>query len=112
MASTCYLRAFEALKQQGKTRFIGVTTHSNEPDVIRAAVESGVWDVVLTSYNFRQAHRTEVRAAIGEAAAAGVGVVVMKTQAGVCWNRTRVVRIDSGGKEPGRPALPREAAAQ
>jgi hypothetical protein len=89
-----YLRAFEALKRQGKARFIGLTTHSNEPAVIRAAVESGVWDVVLTSYNFRQAHRNEVRAAIGEAAAAGLGVVAMKTQAGVYWDRTHVVRID------------------
>ncbi len=89
-----YLKAFEALKKQGKARFIGVTTHSNEPDVIRAAVRSGVWDVVLTSYNFRQAHRRAVRAAIAEAAAAGLGVVAMKTQAGVYWDPAHLVKID------------------
>jgi len=82
-----YVRAFEKLKKEGKTRFIGVTTHSNEPEVIRAVAESGFWDVVLTAYNFRQSHREEVRAAIGRAAEAGLGVVAMKTQAGVYWSR-------------------------
>jgi predicted aldo/keto reductase-like oxidoreductase len=45
--------------------------------------------VVLTAYNFRQSHREAVRSAIGEAAGAGLGVVAMKTQAGVYWNGTR-----------------------
>ena len=82
-----YMKAFEKLKKDGKTRFVGIITHSHEPDVIRAAAESGFWDVVLTAYNFRQSHREEIRAAIGEAAKAGLGVVAMKTQAGVYWSR-------------------------
>jgi hypothetical protein len=89
-----YLEAFQALKKQGKTRFIGVTTHSHEPEVIRAAIQSGVWDVVLTSFNFRQTHREEVRAAIREAAAAGLGVVAMKTQAGVYWDSRQTRKIN------------------
>lgn len=80
-----YLREFERLKKQGKTRFIGVTTHANEPEVIRAAAESGVWDVVVTAYNFRQSYREEIRDAIVRAAGAGLGIVAMKTQAGVYW---------------------------
>ena len=80
-----YLRVFEKLKKEGKTRFIGITTHSNEPEVIRAAAESGIWDVALTAYNFRQSHRAEVRSAITRAAGAGLGIVAMKTQAGVYW---------------------------
>jgi len=89
-----YLAAFEQLKQDGKTRFIGLATHENEPEVIRAAAESGVWDVVLTAYNFRQAHREQIRSAISEAAAAGLGVVAMKTQAGVYWDRLRTRMIN------------------
>ncbi len=81
------MQAFERLKKNGKTRFVGITTHANEPDVIRAAAENGFWDVVLTAYNFRQSYREEVRAAIGQAAKAGLGVVAMKTQAGVYWSR-------------------------
>ena len=61
---------------------LGVTTHANEPAVIRAATESGFWDVVVTAYNFRQSHREEIRDAIREAARSGVGVVAMKTLAG------------------------------
>ncbi len=84
-----YMRAFEQLKKDGKTSFIGISTHSNEPEVLRVAAESGFWDVVLTAYNFRQSHREQIRAAIRQAAEAGLGVVAMKTQAGVYWSGSR-----------------------
>lgn len=89
-----YMRAFEALKESGKIRFAGICTHAREPEVIRAAADSGFWDVVLTAYNFRQSHREEVRAAIRHAAGAGLGVVAMKTQAGVYWDWTRLRKIN------------------
>ena len=50
----------------------------NEPEAIHAAVDSKVYDVILTSYNFQQKHYAEVRAAIARAAQAGLGIVVMK----------------------------------
>jgi predicted aldo/keto reductase-like oxidoreductase len=88
-----YLEAFEKVKKAGMARFVGVATHENEPEVIRAAAESGFWDVILTAYNFRQTHHEEVRDAIAQAAGAGLGVVAMKTQAGVWWDsaRTRMI---------------------
>jgi uncharacterized protein len=89
-----YIEAFETLKKRGLTRFIGLTTHSNEPEVIRAAVDSGRWDVVVTAYNFRQSHREAVAAAIAAAANAGLGIVAMKTQAGVYWDRLRLRKIN------------------
>jgi hypothetical protein len=89
-----YIKAFEALKRRGLTRFIGLITHSNEPEVIQAAVDSGRWDVVVTAYNFRQSHREAVAAAIAAAANAGLGVVAMKTQAGVYWDRLRLRKIN------------------
>ena len=89
-----YLEAFSRLKKEGKARAIGIGTHENEPDVIRTAIESGVWDVVLTAYNFRQTHREAVRAAIREAAEAGLGVIAMKTQAGVYRDRSRTELIN------------------
>jgi predicted aldo/keto reductase-like oxidoreductase len=89
-----YMRAFEKLKKSGKTRFVGIGTHSNEPEIIKVAAESGFWDVVLTAYNFRQTHREDVREAIRNAADAGLGVVAMKTQAGVYWDRTRLRQIN------------------
>ncbi len=83
------LTAMQKLKKEGKTRFIGVSTHRNEPEVIQAAADSGVYDVVLTAYNFRQPHVAEVEKAIADAAKAGLGIVAMKTQAGVYWDRER-----------------------
>ncbi|MDH4198257.1 MAG: 4Fe-4S dicluster domain-containing protein, partial [Candidatus Aminicenantes bacterium] len=56
--------------------------------------KSGVWDVVLTAFNFRQSHREEVRAAIHEAAGAGLGIIAMKTQAGVYWDSRRRQKIN------------------
>lgn len=79
------LTALEKAKKAGKARFVGVTTHRNEPEVLRAAVEAKLYDVVLTAYNFRQKHGAEVKAAIGEAAGAGLGVVAMKTIGGNSW---------------------------
>jgi len=89
-----YLEAFEKLKREGKIRFAGIATHADEPAVIRAAAQSKFWDVVLTAFNFRQSHREDVRAAIREAAAAGLGVIAMKTQAGVYWDRSRRRKIN------------------
>lgn len=77
------------LKKQGKTKFIGVSTHRNEPEVIQAAIDSKVYDVVLTAYNFRQPHKEQVKEAIAKAAKAGIGIVAMKTQAGVYWDKER-----------------------
>ncbi len=81
------LKIFQAAKKKGLARFVGVSTHSNEPEVIRAAVDTGVWDVVLTAYNFLQEHRDQVRAAIKYAAEKGVGILAMKTQAGARVNQ-------------------------
>jgi predicted aldo/keto reductase-like oxidoreductase len=76
------LRALEKAKKAGKIRFIGVSTHRNEPEVIKAATDSKVYDVVLTAYNFRQKHSADVKSAIAQAAGAGLGVVAMKTIGG------------------------------
>jgi len=72
------LKALEKVKKAGKARFVGITTHMNEPEVIQAAVDSKFYDVILTSYNFEQKHRAEMRSSIARAAEAGIGIVGMK----------------------------------
>jgi len=84
-----FLKTVVKFKKEGKIRFIGVATHENEPEVIKAAIESQIYDVVLSAYNFRQKHRDQVKHAIAEATKAGLGVVAMKTQAGVYWDKER-----------------------
>jgi len=87
------LSAMQTLKKQGKIRHIGVSTHSNQAEVIEAALESGVYEVVLTAYNFKTANREELERAMERAAAKGLGVVAMKTQAGVFWDKERTQPI-------------------
>ena len=77
------MMALEKAKKAGKIRFIGITTHKNEPEVIQAAIDAKIYDVVQTTYNFKQKHQAEVKEAIAKAAAAGMGVVVMKAMGGV-----------------------------
>ena len=89
------LKAMEKAKKEGKARFVGVTTHRNEPEVIQAAIESKFYEVVLTSYNFRQKHHAEVRKAIAKAAGAGLGIVGMKAIGGVALVASKPEKVDA-----------------
>jgi predicted aldo/keto reductase-like oxidoreductase len=84
-----FLNLMQKLKKEGKIRFIGLSTHKNEPEVLKAAADSKIYDVVLTAYNFKQKHVSEVEKAIDYAAKAGLGIVAMKTQAGVYWDKEK-----------------------
>jgi len=84
-----FMETLKELKDSGKTKFVGVSTHSNEPEVINAAVDSNFYDLVLTSYNFQQKHIDELKKAIERAAKAGLGIVAMKTMAGGFFDRER-----------------------
>jgi predicted aldo/keto reductase-like oxidoreductase len=81
--------ALQEIKASGKARFLGVSTHKNEPEVIKAAAESGLYDVVLTAINFRQDHQADVRREIANASKAGVGIIAMKTMAGAFFDKDR-----------------------
>ena len=77
-----HLTALQKLKKEGKARIIGITTHSNESVVVRAAVEGKVHEVIMVQYNHLQPNKDDVKGAIASAAQAGLGIVAMKTQAG------------------------------
>jgi predicted aldo/keto reductase-like oxidoreductase len=76
------INAVKKLKNEGKVKFIGFSTHGNEPTVIDAAASMNTFDVILTSYNFKQAYVGQIQSAIKKASAAGIGIVAMKTLAG------------------------------
>src|SRR5262245_57482683 len=73
--------AFDRLKQAGKVRFIGVSSHTPDLETVMAhAVDSGRFDVIMVAYNFKNwpdltniFHRAHER---------GVGVIAMKTLKG------------------------------
>jgi uncharacterized protein len=74
--------ALVKMREQGKVRFFGVTTHTNQAEVVNAVVDDSdkFFDTVLVGYNFKT--DPAVGQAIARAAKAGIGVIAMKTQAG------------------------------
>ncbi len=83
------------LKKEGRVRFIGVSTHKNEPEVIDAMIEDGFWDMVLTAYNFKMDHVAEMNAALERANKAGLGVVAMKTMAGGYLDKEKLKPVNT-----------------
>jgi predicted aldo/keto reductase-like oxidoreductase len=86
------MAAMVRLKEQGKAKHIGVTTHGRMHEIIDEVVGVSVWDVVLTVVNFTLGDYTELFDSIEKAVASGVGIIAMKTQAG----SQRRSRIDFG----------------
>jgi predicted aldo/keto reductase-like oxidoreductase len=76
------ITAIRNLKKEGKIKFIGFSTHANEPALINAAADMDIYDVILTAYNFKQTYVEEMNSAIKKAGQAGIGIIAMKTMAG------------------------------
>ena len=73
--------AFDRLKEQGKLRFLGVSSHTPRLEqVMRHAVDSDRFDVIMVAYNFR--NWPELTTIFHDAKQKGVGVVAMKTLKG------------------------------
>ena len=73
--------AFDRLKEQGKVRFLGVSTHT--PDLVtvaNAAIDSGRFDVMMFAYHY--AAWPTIGEVIDRAAQHDIGVVTMKTLRG------------------------------
>lgn len=96
---------FEELKKQGKVRFLGVSTHNDPAGVLRAANETGKYDVAMVSYNVINAGYLEHE--ISRAAENGMGIIAMKAAMAVAthheslkpvpeWRIQKVQRIVPG----------------
>ena len=75
------LEALQSLKKDGKTRFIGISTHKTV-DVLSEAIRLGLFDVGLVMLNYTMAHDAGILSTIEKAANSGMGIIAMKTQAG------------------------------
>lgn len=89
------LNAMVQLKKQGKTRYVGIATHSFCDEALRGAADTGVYDVAMTSYNFKTENKEAMNEAIAYAAKAGMGIVAMKTTAGAFRDRNRTQPLNS-----------------
>jgi predicted aldo/keto reductase-like oxidoreductase len=72
------MKAMDKARRAGKTRFLGLTSHMNVAEAVRAAADSDFYDVVMAAYNFRQKDQLQIKEAIAHAASAGVGVIAIK----------------------------------
>jgi predicted aldo/keto reductase-like oxidoreductase len=73
--------AFDRLKEQGKVRFLGVSTHTpNLEEVANKAIDSGRFDVMMLAYHFGMWPSFEH--ILEKARANDVGIVAMKTLKG------------------------------
>jgi uncharacterized protein len=89
-----FIEALSELKKQGKTRYVGMSTHQNEPDIIQAAIDSNFYDVVLTAINFKHSQAELLREKIALAAEMGIGIVAMKSMAGGFMDKERQCPIN------------------
>lgn len=90
------VEACETLKQQGKTRFIGVSTH-NVHAVTDRILETDKFDVVQTTYSYAIGGAPLRRDAIARLYAAGLGVVAMKVVIAVAGFVPRDINLPKDG---------------
>jgi len=99
------LETFRKLKQQGKVRYLGVTSHTDPGGIVRKATALGHYDACMIAYNVINGGYLEQP--IAEAAAKGVGIIGMKVAMSVAthhkslqpvpqWRIDKVERIVPG----------------
>jgi predicted aldo/keto reductase-like oxidoreductase len=76
------MEALEQLKREGKTRFIGVSTHGGQDVVLNEMASMDFYDVVVFAINFTMADNKALFDAIDNAHAKGIGLIAMKTLGG------------------------------
>ena len=79
------MKSMEKMKKDGKARFLGIGSHSFVPEALRAAADSGFYDVAMIAYNFLVKDIEERKEAVAYAANKGMGIVAMKTITGESW---------------------------
>ena len=70
------------MKQAGKIKFFGFSTHTNMADCLAGAAKLDWIDAVMMTYNFRVMQTPAMQAAVDACAKSGIGLVAMKTQGG------------------------------
>jgi predicted aldo/keto reductase-like oxidoreductase len=88
------LKAVQKVKEQGKAKYLNLATHSFEPEAVRAASDTGVYDLVTVAYNFKHDKRLEIDQALQYAVDKGLGVICMKAMAGAFWDKEKTRPIN------------------
>src|SRR5690554_4442939 len=100
---------FDKLKRDGKVRFLGVSSHNDPAAVLRAARETGRYQVAMVAYNIINGGYMERE--IELARESGMGIIAMKAAMAVAthhkdlqpipeWRIQKVERIVPGDMKP------------
>ncbi len=100
---------FQQLKQQGKVRYLGVTSHNDPAGVVRTATEVGHYDVVMMAYNVINGGYLEE--AIRQASAKGVGIIGMKVAMAVATHHKSLQPVPQWRIEKVNRVVPGEMKA-
>jgi uncharacterized protein len=65
-------------KAEGKIRWCGVTTHSEQPEWLKFVAQSKLYDVAVAAFNSQS--QNNIAQAMQQASRSGVGLIAMKTQ--------------------------------
>ena len=82
------LKAMEQLKKQGKTRFVGIASHSDTEEALKAATDSGIFELAMIAYNYKTLNKESFNVSVANAVQAGIGIVAMKTTAGAAREKS------------------------
>lgn len=88
------LKALEQLKKQGKTRFLGIASHGDTEEALKAAVDARIYDIAMISYNYKIKSIDNLNSAVADAVKSGMGIVAMKSTGGA-FNEKGGSRPDS-----------------
>jgi predicted aldo/keto reductase-like oxidoreductase len=80
--NTRLINVLKKVKSDGKVKHIGFSTHANNPDQIGEAIKSGIFEVILLSYNFKLNYLPKLNEALQRGVDAGIGFVAMKSMTG------------------------------
>ena len=81
-------QTLESLKKEGLVRYLGVSTHNDPAGVLRAATDSGKYDVVMCAYNVINGGYLEE--AIKTAKSQGIGIIGMKVAMAVATHHKKL----------------------
>lgn len=70
------MKVFDEARKKGQTRFVGISTHQNQAEVLDAAVESKFWEAALVGYSY--VSPPTVKEGIARARNAGLAIIGMK----------------------------------
>ncbi len=101
-----YRQIFETIRKKGQTRFVGISTHSNQSEVLDTVVESKFWEAALVGYNYFSPKG--VTESIKKAREAGIAIIGMKNLLNPQtnpWSELDDIRTEKSGKMTKAQAL-------